>query len=312
MRLRHLLIKGFRGFTNFNVRGLGQVNLIIGRNNSGKTSLLEAVYLLEAVGGDPFVAICRDEDVPSRYLDLFNGRPSANSNGRIQIGCGMADHELKMEFSQGMFDVQRPSSLGAPLRCRVGEALPQMMPASSPLMMGPGTSTPLNVAHLWDRILFTPYHDDVKTCLKLVVPDLVDVALSPTNRKPIVRLADTPAPISMASMGDGVTRLFQLACGLVVSKGTVFLVDEIENGVHHSVHGEMWAFIFRIARTHDVQVFATTHSLDCLRGFAWASHQIPEVEARVVRLDNHNGQVEPVMFDEEEFQIAAEEEIEIR
>lgn len=92
----------------------------------------------------------------------------------------------------------------------------------------------------------------------------------------------------------------------------VFLIDEIENGVHHSVHGEMWAFIFRIAKTHDIQVFATTHSVDCFRGFAWASHEIPEVEARVIRLDDDGEQIDPVMFHEEEFQIAAREEIEIR
>jgi len=51
----------------------------------------------------------------------------------------------------------------------------------------------------------------------------------------------------------------------------------------------MWQFIFMIAQRHNVQVFATTHSLDCLRAFAWASSKIPDVKARVVRQDEPPG-----------------------
>ena len=308
MGLRHLEIRGFRGFTEFTARDLRQVNLIVGRNNAGKTSLLEAIYLLEATDGDPFVAICRDEDIPSRHLDLFSGRPSANSEATIHIGCA-PDRYFKMALNSGNIEMQRRPASGAG-GFRVGAA-PNEMPASSPILLGPGTSNPLQVAQLWDRILFTENHDRVRTCLQLVVPELEDVALS-TNRKPIIRLKGALAPVSMASMGHATSRLFQLACGLVLSTGKVFLVDEIENGVHHSVHGDMWAFLFRVARTLDIQIFATTHSLDCLRGFAWASKEVGDVEARLVRLDSHNGAVEPVLFDEEEFQLAAREEIEIR
>jgi len=314
MALRHVDIKGFRGFANFSARDVRQVNLIVGRNNAGKTSFLEAIYLLEASDGDPFWATSRDEDLPNRYLDLFNGRPAASANARMQIGCGVPDRGFEMELSQGTIEVERSlASRGLhSFSFRVGELPPQQMPATSPILLGPGTSNPLQVAQLWDRILFTENHDRVKTCLQLVVPDLVDVALSPTNRKPIIRIKDALAPVSMASMGHATSRLFELACGLVLSTGKVFLVDEIENGVHHSVHGDMWAFLFRVARTLDIQIFATTHSLDCLRGFAWATKEVGDVEARLVRLDNHDGQVEPVMFDEEELQLAAREEIEIR
>ena len=53
MLLNSLHIKGFRGFVDFNVEGLGQVNLIIGRNNAGKTSTLEAICPLHTDGNLP-------------------------------------------------------------------------------------------------------------------------------------------------------------------------------------------------------------------------------------------------------------------
>jgi AAA15 family ATPase/GTPase len=62
MLLNSLHIKGFRGFTDFKVEGLGRVNLIIGRNNAGKTTLLEAIGLLQTDIDLP--AIQRDEPSP--------------------------------------------------------------------------------------------------------------------------------------------------------------------------------------------------------------------------------------------------------
>ncbi|MCP2732470.1 AAA family ATPase [Limnofasciculus baicalensis] len=44
--LRDLTIQNYRCFKDFHIDGLAQVNLIVGMNNSGKTSLLEAIYLL--------------------------------------------------------------------------------------------------------------------------------------------------------------------------------------------------------------------------------------------------------------------------
>ncbi|MEC4815139.1 MAG: AAA family ATPase, partial [Scytonema sp. PMC 1069.18] len=44
--LRDLTIQNYRCFQNFYIDNLARVNLIVGMNNSGKTSLLEAVYLL--------------------------------------------------------------------------------------------------------------------------------------------------------------------------------------------------------------------------------------------------------------------------
>ena len=74
MRLTQLNIRGFRGFKDLKVNGLRQVNLIIGRNDAGKTSLLEAIYLLEATDGDSFVAICRD--VTGIWISSLDSPPS--------------------------------------------------------------------------------------------------------------------------------------------------------------------------------------------------------------------------------------------
>ena len=54
-------IKQFRGFSQLRIEKLANVNLIIGRNNVGKTMLLEALRLY-AVGGDPMAIVEMLED----------------------------------------------------------------------------------------------------------------------------------------------------------------------------------------------------------------------------------------------------------
>ena len=43
--LQSLKIEGFRGFQSFEMANLGRINLLVGKNNSGKTSILEAILI---------------------------------------------------------------------------------------------------------------------------------------------------------------------------------------------------------------------------------------------------------------------------
>lgn len=71
--LSHVTISQYRGFKEFAVTGLAQVNLFVGKNNSGKSALLEAVHFL-ASGGDPAVLVGaateRGETFPGEFEEL--------------------------------------------------------------------------------------------------------------------------------------------------------------------------------------------------------------------------------------------------
>ena len=61
----------------------------------------------------------------------------------------------------------------------------------------------------------------------------------------------------------------------------VLLIDEIENGIHHTVQTDFWKFIFKLAATElfDVQIFSTTHSLEMVEAFAEVSQNFPNESA---------------------------------
>ena len=71
-------------------------------------------------------------------------------------------------------------------------------------------------------------------------------------------------------------RLFGLALALVNARGGLLLINEFENGLHHSVQTDVWRMIFRLAERLAVQVFATTHSRDSVRSFQEAAAESPE------------------------------------
>ena len=279
----------------------------MGKNNAGKTSLLEAIYLLKSSAGDPFVAVSRGEDLPGARTDLFNRTLATKDTNAFVIASDRERHEVVATLSDSMILWARGEHTES---YQLGVA--PNLPAERPFLIDLGSKPGFDILKAWGDIEFTPKEDDVLSCMKLIAPDIERVGLRTKVHKPVVRLQKQQAAVSMASLGGGVIRMFYLACGLILSDNDVCLVEEIDSGIHHSLHAEIWKFVFKVARRYSVQVFATTHGLDCLRGFAEASHDLSDIRARVIRLEERKGHVSPVVFDERQFQIAAEEAIEIR
>jgi AAA15 family ATPase/GTPase len=128
-----------------------------------------------------------------------------------------------------------------------------------------------------------------------------------------VKLHDKNWPIPLKSMGDGINRILNLAMALVSTEKGVLLVDEIETGLHYEAQVDMWRLIFKTAQDLDVQVFATTHSWDCIAAFKEALQE-PEDQsvAKLFRLDSKYGKLRAVEYDAEDIRIAVDQGIEVR
>ncbi len=101
-------------------------------------------------------------------------------------------------------------------------------------------------------------------------------------------------------------RMFGIALALVNSRNGILLVDEIENGLHYSAQPDVWRLIFRLASRLNVQVFATTHSWDCIEAF----QEDTQNAGLLIRLESKKGKIVATLFDEQELGIATREQIE--
>ncbi len=106
-------------------------------------------------------------------------------------------------------------------------------------------------------------------------------------------------------------RIFELALGLVNASGGLFLADEVENGVHYSAQEQLWRFIFEAASRLNVQVFATTHSWDCIEAFQRAASSHKE-DGVLISLSRQDDEVKAAVFNERDIEIITRESIEVR
>ncbi len=123
----------------------------------------------------------------------------------------------------------------------------------------------------------------------------------------------------LKSLGDGALRLYSVALALANSKNGFLLIDEAENGLHYTVQSAFWRMVLQTAQANNVQVIATTHSADCIRGFAEAiaanenaANENKEVEGILVRLSRKGGTLHAVEYDEHELAIPDEQGLEVR
>lgn len=113
-------------------------------------------------------------------------------------------------------------------------------------------------------------------------------------------------------MGEGISRLLSIVLAIANAKNGCVLIDEIENGIHHSVMKQIWEVIAFASSEFNCQVIATTHSYECLSTACEAMVGKTDLFS-YVRLDrNKSNEVVARTFSHELLKIALESDMEVR
>ncbi len=242
--LNSLEIHNFRAFHDLKIEYLKRINLIVGKNNIGKTSLLEAIYL----------NVCSVSPAPREV------------NSAFVTAYGL----------------------------RQGQ-----------------------ITELWDNIAQTDLAKEVIAALRLLAPGIeninfINTPASTQERIPSVKVAGIDEYLSLSSLGNGMLRVLTIALALVNARDGILLIDEFENGLHYTLQSDRWRLIFQIAHRTNVQVFATTHSWDCIEAFQSATQGDTQNTALLIRLENRKHGIGATLFDQSELSIVTREQIEVR
>lgn len=360
-----LNIIDFRQFADLRIERLARVNLIVGKNGAGKTSILEAIRVLATIGA-PHVLweIVSARDEQGQFLRANDGhqlrhhgiaslfRRSAPAL-RFSISSGKRNLNAELAWYREVFEGEQfirlekvasandaksyeaaiaegdASSLrpmlevrAEPYQRRVQLGRRYLRPAPDIggeyecMYVGSSGVSSVDTSRLWDKIALTALEDEVIASLSMIYPGLVRISLAASDdervRIPRVKLRDYDEPVTLKSLGDGVSRLFGIALALVSAKDGVLLIDEVENGLHYSVQSQLWQFLINAAEKFNVQVFATTHSTDTIRAFQWAAKSEPRVAGLLTRIDYTGGSPNVTQFDEMDLGIAVTESVEVR
>ncbi len=352
-----LEVRNFRGLEHVRLDGLGQVNLIVGKNNAGKTTLLEAIRFY-ATGGAPRalweILLGRDETVAgpageseivdpadSPLLTLFRGRPElAGATSGISVASNLGElraaiqwmsednsHEAYVRRQWPPYPVfvvggraNREYRLNIDVRRAALSPLREAPAnlADACVFVGSNGIPPEVWAGMWDAIVLTDAEDDLIKSLRFLTPGIERISLVGSGKRslriPMAKVSGFRQAVPFRSLGDGVNRTLGLLVALATIRGGgVLLIDEVENGIHYSAQDELWKLLIDAAMRFNVQVFATTHSSDCIRAFLRATAAVPGPTTGVLtRLEQRKGKIIATQFSEEELGIADSARIEVR
>jgi len=184
---------------------------------------------------------------------------------------------------------------------------------------GPDRPTSRDIARLWSEVALTPDEDIAARAVGMVIGKPVNrvsvlTMQSSRSAKPmaIARLEDSAYPVPLRSLGDGSVRLFTLVLAIANSKNGFLLIDEAENGLHYSIQRDFWRLVFRQSALHNVQVLVTTHSADCVRGFAEAANENKQTEGVYCRMERDAEGVYTVDYPKDDLLNAARNRTEMR
>ncbi len=183
----------------------------------------------------------------------------------------------------------------------------------------PESIQPHELGEIWDDILLSAAEDIVVKALQVLDRDVQRLAVKiglvrKGDRRGgfIVKRRSDDRPVPIGSMGDGVWRMLGLAITMTQCQDGILLVDEIDAGLHYSVMVDMWKLIYETAKRLDVQVFATTHSYDCVRSLAKVITPESVGSDRITLQRIEVGRETPVQYTEEEIIVVADNDLEVR
>ena len=380
-----LVIKNFRSLKNFEVQKLGRVNLIVGKNNSGKSSVLEALRihagnanrgLLENIASSHDEKFWLNDDEQSGNddffpcADFFTDRKIPNDEN-IKIVIGESEISESTLFIQHIFLVEREEIVtdekGGTRQQRYRDIVFKLdsdiydIPVFPAFSVSKGKQSFIikfnrmrlgrpdyptetfgvvpcsfiptqfismdELASEWDKIALTDYEKIVSDALKIIIPEFEGLKFV-ENEKPRsssresrriakVKLSNCSDVISLNSLGDGMLRVLQLSLKLFSAKSGFLLIDEFENGLHYSIQEKVWALLFEMAKRLDIQIFATTHSWDCIESFAKVANDNNETESVLFRMgksvrEKNRGQIIATVFDKTELYNITQADVEVR
>lgn len=304
--IEELQIKDYRGIPDLTVAPLGRLNLLVGMNAAGKTSVLEAIELVSSVADMlPLRSNCyrRGEILgggsngpEGTHLDPRHLFYAHRYNTPIEISAASEDITSKVRV-----EIEKREKEGDPRNIRL-HWLPENVSKTIELMPQKGTSvvsvspgtfpwelqpvkrclflpssglSQMQIMHQLDSVLLTPNETFVTEALWAIDSGIERLAVSYDTLAVdgkfggvIVNCKDRPPRLPIGTFGEGIWRMLGIALSLTWCKDGILLIDDIDSGLHYTVMEKMWKLIFETSKTLNVQVFATTHSRDCIESLA--------------------------------------------
>ena len=311
-------VSNFRGIRTSRLTDLGDINLIVGKNGSGKSSLLEAMILSSAI-----IPVASNDALPN---PIWAGEGKAawvasrrNSNLRGTRVTEVADlgmvtvptypdefwfrnsssEEMIIELVLEKTPEQRTSTFATRARFRTGkmELHPRGLEGSkaiseaerrylsSLMFLDSGLVANNEIEqNLWENVLMTGAKSRLISLFNKAYKSfqLTSVDYSPSSRRLIVSKSDADFGVPLDSLGAGMRIAFRLFLATMQLRNTMLLIEEIDAFQHPESLAELLTGLVELARLNQLQIFMTTHRESTIDLVMKAVSEKSDLEGRLV------------------------------
>jgi len=349
-------IKNFRCFNALDINQLGRVNLISGKNNVGKSALLEAIYL-HLGGGNPLLSINVNKfrglepfisDVENTWGWLFSNlsidKPiiinsiddtevnhllkialqnlnkitvsaseKSSSSSEESLVSDTISNSFQLEFCYKKNKEKEKKRIS---RINNGQLEVDNLPSSvfpTSYFVGTRNRSLREDASLFSKLEEIKKDNEVLRVMQEMEPRLKRLAVAVVNNVPTIRGdfgGERLIPLSL--VGEGMCRLLSIITRILLAKDAVVLIDEIENGIHHSILERFWEVIAEAAIRSNCQIIATTHSRECVLAAHTIFSENKKYDFAYHRLDRTKDDINVISYDKETLDAAFSAYFEIR
>ncbi|MDD2698963.1 MAG: AAA family ATPase [Arcobacteraceae bacterium] len=269
-----IAIKDFKCFKDFQADGFGRVNLIGGKNNVGKTAFMEAccinVYAndiskLTNVLSSPKHArnfleigarIVVSKEEAKDFLESANNYHSISNINEVTFNIfqnnGIKEyyfkyHDKELTVNINDFSYERKKQENIKFITQLGFTKLQL----KQVFISMQTKDKEEILYKYINNF-----DPNVTNFKIIGGD-----------EPSAKVLDREEYQEINEFGDGLKHYISIICSLYTCENGYLFIDEIDNGIHYTQLDELWEIILSVSKEQKVQVFATTHSKECIESF---------------------------------------------
>ena len=354
---------GFRGINHLEMGDFGQVNLLVGKNNCCKTSVLESIFLLTGPSNPQLPVnintlrniIKVDENFWRLFFYNLNTESDIQLTGelknpkekrRLSIKPNRGpipypDPAQKSDMASTPSTTTTKGNLSAPLNMINGldlnyrysptgskaQSIATTISYSSSGIHMKGaqkyqenrkgsffnTKHPfLDLASMFSNVQLLKKTSAIIKILKKIEPAIENLTLG--DERMIYCDVGLARLVPINIMGDGISKILSIILYIFNTQDGVVLIDEVENGLHHTSQKIAWDAIIASAEEFNVQIFGTTHSMECISAFSESAGSFQQFhkKIRLHRLEKEDDSFRAITYDYQDIASSLESDWEVR
>lgn len=340
-----IVIERFRGIKYASIEGFKQINLFFGKNNCGKSSLLESLFLASGLS-NPLLPVhvnfmrgyskSRLNDLKLEFYNLDSSLPihirmeneetrdleiSLFEQNQDSVSLNADDTNILSNVEEGKYGLKFDFKINDE-RFESQLRFDSVDSTDATRVVPKQYVESLRCAYLSPKFDFSASIQGLKNILqnkdehfiieglKSIEPRVKDFIFTDNEMLVDIGLAKR-IPVNM--MGDGARKIVSLLTAVYDCRNGALLVDEISNGFHYSVMCSLWEVLINAAIRNNTQLFITTHDTDSIKGLRDAAlDKFDNIVASFKLLKTSDDELKAYHYSLESLDYSINQEIEVR